>query len=198
MAGRFRADIDAFFGSEAALVEFGGRLSGWRLWRHVVPQLVLNPGFLSVALYRSSRWFWPRDHQIVSRLINRFTELVCGIQIDADSDFGPGLEIHHPQGVVMSPKMKIGSNMVIIGAAVTFGIRDIENDPFSQSIEIGDNVTIATGAKVLGPIVIGDNVKIGPNVVLMQDVPSDSIVIVGERPKIISTKKPPASAGQAA
>jgi serine O-acetyltransferase len=189
----FRDDIDRFFGSPVAVKEFGGKPSGFLLWRHTAVQLVLNPGLLAVALYRASRWFKLRDMEIPSRIVDRINELLCGIQITGQADFGPGLEIHHPAGIVISPLTRSGKNCVIIGGAVTTGLRDLNSkNPGSQTVELGDNVTIATGAKVLGPIKVGNDVKIGPNVVLMQDVPDGATVIVGSRPKVIEPKIVPA------
>lgn len=190
----FRADIDAFFGSETAEVEFGGKPSGLLLWRHTVTQLVLNAGFLSVALYRVSRWFKVREMEIPSRLVDRINEALNGIQITGEADFGPGLEIHHPAGIVISPLTTAGKNCVILGSGATTGLRDLHNDPASQTVELGDNVTIATGAKVLGPIKIGNNVMIGPNVVLMQDIPDGCTVIVDGRPRVIEPRVIPPAA----
>jgi serine O-acetyltransferase len=185
MSGYFMQDVDAFFGTEAAELEFGGKPRGLRLWRHLIPQLCLNPGLLAVALYRASRWFKVRGLEIPSRLIDRFNEAVNGIQITGLTDLGPGLQIHHPSGIVLSPLMRSGRNLTLLGAAVTTGLRDVTGDPYEQWVRIGDNVTVATGAKLLGPLTIGDNAHIGPNVVLMQDVPAGAVVIVGARPKVI-------------
>jgi serine O-acetyltransferase len=185
----FRKDVEAFFGTSAAEEEFGGRPQGLRLFRNTAVQLVLNPGLLAVGLYRLSRWFHVRKMDLPSKLIDRFNEMVCGIQLPGGADFGPGLEVQHPQGIVISVITKAGKNCTVLGAGVTTGIRDLVNDPYSQTVTLGDNVTIATGAKLLGPIVIGDNVNIGPNVVVMEDVPDDATVIVAERPRVIEKKK---------
>lgn len=190
----FREDIDAFFGSETAEAEFGGKPSGLLLWRHTVTQLILNAGFLSVALYRVSRWFKLREMEIPSRLVDRVNEWLNGIQITGEADFGPGLEIHHPAGIVISPLTTAGRNCVILGSGATTGLRDLKNDPASQTVELGDNVTIATGAKVLGPIKIGNHVMIGPNVVLMQDIPDGCTVIVDGRPRVIEPRVIPPEA----
>lgn len=196
----FREDIDAFFGSETAEVEFGGKPKGLMLWRHTVVQLVLNAGFLSVALYRLSRWFKLRELEIPSRLVDRLNEGLNGIQITGEANFGPGLEIHHPAGIVISPLTTGGRNCVILGSGVTTGLRDIHHDPASQTVELGDNVTLATGCKVLGPIKLGDNVTVGPNVVLMQDVPAGCTVIVDGRPRVIEPRiiPPEEKSGEAA
>lgn len=181
----FRQDIDSFFGSPVAIEEFGGAPKGLKLWRHTVTQLVLNPGLLAVALYRASRWCKLREWEIPSRLLDRLNELLCGIQITGEADFGPGLEIHHPQGIVISPLTTAGRNCRVIGTGVTTGLRDLDHDPRSQTVELGDNVMLATGCKVLGPVVIGDNSIIGPNVVLMQDVPANTTVVAGGKPHMV-------------
>ena len=191
MDSYFRKDVDAFFGTSAAEEEFDGRPEGLRLLRNTLVQLVLNPGLLAVGIYRLSRWFHLRGMDLPSKVLDRFNEGLCGIQLPGGADFGPGLEVQHPQGIVISVITTAGSNCTLLGSGVTTGIRDLVNDPYSQTVELGDNVTIATGAKLLGPLKIGNDVSIGPNTIVMDDVADGSTVVVAERPKVIERRRAP-------
>jgi len=103
-------------------------------------------------------------------------------------DIGPGLFLQHAWSTGVGAK-SIGKNCWI-NQQVTIGHTDRSHGPI-----IGDNVFIHAGAKVLGPIRIGDNVKIGANALVLKDIPDNSVVI-GALPSVLrrSEKKPAASA----
>lgn len=88
---------------------------------------------------------------------------------------------HGLYGIIISGEAVLGKNCTIFHQ-VTIGTNG-KGVP-----KIGDNVTIGTGAKILGPITIGNNVKIGANAVVTQDIP-DNCIVVCERPKIILKEK---------
>lgn len=182
----FKEDMQTFFGSSAGQVRFRENPSGLYFWRKVVGQLVLNPGVLTIALYRASRYFWVRDKVIPSRLIDRLTELLTGAQFCGQSDFGPGLQVHHPSGLVVSPEANGGERVMLMGG-VALGIRDVKGNPLGQSPTLGDDVVVGTGSKVLGPIHIGDRSQIAANAVVLEPVPADSIA-VGNPARIIPQK----------
>lgn len=182
----FRADLDAYFGSPIGQGLFGRNLHGLRLLRHTVPQVFLNTGLQAIAIYRVSRWFYTRGMVRMSRLVDRFNDFVCNIEIPGETVIGPGFQLHHPSGVVIAPEAQIGSNLMIVGASVTIGSTDLLGRPEDQPIEIGDDVIIAAGAKVLGPIKVGNNVRIGPHCVLMaEDVPDNTTVVNVARQKML-------------
>ena len=82
---------------------------------------------------------------------------------------------HGLNGIIISPNVHIGKNCTIFHQ-VTIGndYRDVNNIPI-----IGDNVTIYPGAKIVGKVIIGNNVEIGANTVVTKDVPSDTLVVTG-------------------
>lgn len=191
----FRADIHAYFDSPVGKHIFGKRLHGVRLVRYAVPQVFLNTGLQAIAMYRLSRWFYTRRLVRVSRLIDRFTDFFCHIELAGEADIGPGFQLHHPTGCVIAQEARIGSNVMIVGAAVTIGQVDLQANPDEVPIEIGDNVVIATGAKILGPIKIGNDVRIGPHCILMgEDVPDGMTVTHMPRQKILKIDPNPAEA----
>lgn len=101
-----------------------------------------------------------------------------GIQIPPNT-IGAGLTIFHYGTIIVNPYAKIGSGAVL-NPGVTIGNKHGRYD----TPEIGDNVTFGTGAKVIGPIKVGNNVTIAPNAVVVKDVP-DNAIVAGIPAKII-------------
>ncbi|MBE5958644.1 MAG: serine acetyltransferase [Lachnospiraceae bacterium] len=106
-----------------------------------------------------------------------FNSASLGTRIDGGSFFeGTPIFPHALKGIIISPNARIGKNAKIF-QQVTIGIADFDGDKKDVPI-IGNNVTIGAGAKILGAISVGDNVKIGANSVITKDVP-DNCTIVG-------------------
>lgn len=87
---------------------------------------------------------------------------------------------HGIKGIFVTDTSKIGRNVTIF-QHVTIGIKDFSG---STGPIIGDNVIIGAGAKIIGPITIGNNVKIGSNCIVVQDIPDDATVVM-QKPRII-------------
>ena len=100
-----------------------------------------------------------------------------GLEIPSGADIGGGLYIAHPVGTVIMPG-RIGRNCSII-ASVTIGLRNEWAFP-----DIGDNVFIGAGARVLGGIRVGDDVSVGANAVVIHDLP-DGATVVGIPARVI-------------
>ena len=100
-----------------------------------------------------------------------------GIDLPAEAQIGPGLRIGHFGGIVVSKDVVIGRNLDL-SHGVTIGVSGEGSQRGTP--RIGDNVYVAPGAKLFGPIVIGNNVKIGANAVVYQTVSDDCIVVLGQ------------------
>lgn len=109
-----------------------------------------------------------------------FWSAITGADIPLNCQLGGGLLLPHPNGVVISPRAKVGVNCLIF-QQVTLGSRG-EGAPV-----IGDHVDIGAGAKILGTIEIGSHVKVGANSVVINDVPANKTV-VGIPAKVAVTK----------
>lgn len=134
----------------------------------------------AVIFYRIGRWFFINKIPFVHRIFELLIFLIYNSKIPVSSKIGKGSFFSYGGiGVVLHARTKIGRN-VQIGTNVTIGGRSGK----FEVPEIGDNVYISTGAKVLGPILIGDNAIIGANAVVIHDVPRNAVV-VGVPAKII-------------
>lgn len=133
---------------------------------------------------RATAWFrlanWCKCHHIrmFPSLIQRRILRVYGLDIMAGMNVGGGLYIAHPYGITLYAQ-HIGRNCSVIGAS-TVGVNKEWGPPV-----IGANVFIGAGARVLGSIHVGNDVKIGANAVVLNDVP-DGATLVGIPAKIIS------------
>ena len=142
----------------------------------------------AMAWFRFGSWCKKKGIPFLPGFTQRHLYSSHGLEILVGADIGGGLYIAHPVGVVVSPK-RIGRNCSII-AAVTIGMRNTWDFP-----EIGDEVFIGAGARVLGKITIGDGAVIGANAVVMNDLPAGATA-VGIPAQIIRIKGVPVPPAQ--
>jgi serine O-acetyltransferase len=109
---------------------------------------------------------------------------MTAIEIHPGAEIGSDFFIDHGAGVVVGETAEIGNNVTLY-AGVVLGGTSLEKK--KRHPTLGDNVVVGTGAKILGPVTIGDNVRIGANSVVVNNIPSNSVV-VGVPGKIISRK----------
>lgn len=150
------------------------------LWKNFV-----NPRCAPISFYRlahhlqKKRWGRP-----LSKLFTWLSFFLYGIEIDSRCVIGPGCYIPHPSGTVIGAQ-SIGAHALIYHQ-VTLGGKVIEFEHSGRPI-VGDHAILGTGAKILGDIVIGHNVTIGPNSVVLESVP-DSVTLLGVPAQIIKVK----------
>ncbi len=112
--------------------------------------------------------------KIISLFLFKFSEFFLGVAIPNSVDIGPGLYIGHTGVIRISPTVKAGKNLSIgTGVFIASKGNGVQGVPI-----LGDNVYIGVGAKVLGPIQIGNNVRIGANAVVIKNV-SSNVTVVG-------------------
>ncbi|MEI2771018.1 MAG: DapH/DapD/GlmU-related protein [Nitrosomonas ureae] len=149
--------------------------------------LLFDQGIWAVFFYRFGRW----AHSVRIPLINillrlmafilfKWAEITSGISLPASAKIGPGFYIGHFGGIFLHSDAVLGRNCSI-GPGVMIGARGLGRKGVPI---IGDNVYIGVGAKVLGPIRIGNNVRIGANTVVLTDVP-DGATVVGTSSRIV-------------
>lgn len=142
--------------------------------RNAVEVLLAYPGFHAVLLHRVTHWLWNRRVPIVPRTLSHLNRALTGIEIHPGARIGKGFFIDHGMGVVIGETTQIGEGVTLY-QGVTLGGTGKEQG--KRHPTIGNNVIISVGAKVLGAIEIGDNVKIGAGSVVLRPVPSNSTVV---------------------
>jgi serine O-acetyltransferase len=165
----------------------GSKPSVWGVLR----ALLGRPGMWVLLQYRVSRWVHFHLHIPVLRSILKFVcavwqklvEMITSVELPNRAEIGGGVFMPHANGIVIHIDAKIGGNCNI-SQQVTIGVGG--TDP-SGTPTIGDRVFLGPGAKVFGPITVGDDVAIGANAVVMKDLPNH-VVAVGIPAKVISDK----------
>ena len=136
--------------------------------------IFLYQGFHAIVFHRIAHFFYKIKLLFIARLISQLARHITGIEIHPGAQIGRKLFIDHGMGIVIGETTRIGNNCTIYHS-VTLG--GTGKDKKKRHPDIGNNVMIGCGAKVLGPIKIGDNVKIGANSVVLKNIESDSTVV---------------------
>jgi serine O-acetyltransferase len=142
---------------------------------------LLHHRFLPNVLCRTSRSAMLAGIPLIPNLLTYLNLVLFGLEITPRCEVGAGVFFAHTSGVVIGAR-RIGSNVSIL-QGVNLGAKhlDMGFDPEARP-EIGDNVVLGTGCKVLGPICIGDNATIGANSVVLDSVePGASVVGIPAR-----------------
>ncbi len=142
--------------------------------RNALEVFFLYPGVHALIAYRFNHWFWEIGLKFIARSLSQFTRWITGIEIHPAAKIGKRFFIDHGMGVVIGETSEVGDN-VFVYQGVTLG--GLATKKGKRHPTISDDVVIGAGAKVLGPIKIGCNTKIGSGSVVLQDVPEYSTVI---------------------
>ncbi len=131
-------------------------------------------GFHALLFFRFAHWLWKKRIPFFPRALSQFARFITGIEIHPGATIGSGMFIDHGMGVVIGETAEIGDNVTLF-QGVTLGGTGKQRG--KRHPTLGSHVVVGAGAKVLGPIMIGDYVKIGANSVVLQDVPDHSTVV---------------------
>ena len=142
--------------------------------KSVIEIVLCYPGFHAILLHRFAHWLYVAGIPLLPRLISQISRFFTGIEIHPGATIGRRFFIDHGMGVVIGETTEIGDD-VLIYQNVTLGGTGKEKG--KRHPTIGSNVVIGTGAKVLGGIAVGDNVKIGAGSVVVKPVPDNSTVV---------------------
>jgi serine O-acetyltransferase len=133
------------------------------------------PGMHAIWSHRLAHRMWQRPGLAVpARLISLWTRTFTGIEIHPGATIGRRLFIDHGTGIVIGETAEIGDD-VMLYHDVTLGGRSLQ--PVKRHPTIGNGVVIGAGARILGPVLVGDGAKIGANAVVVRDVPAGSVVV---------------------
>ncbi len=138
-------------------------------------EFLLYPGLQAIFVHRLIHPLYRIGIPFIPRLISQISRFFTGLEIHPGAKIGSGFFIDHGSGVVIGETAEIGNNCVLFHN-VTLGGTGKHSG--KRHPTIGNNVFIGTGAILLGPISVGDNVRIGANTFLyMVDIPSNCTVV---------------------
>lgn len=142
--------------------------------RSVWEVLLCYPGLHAIWLHRIGHYFFKRGWVVFPRMISNLARFLTGIEIHPGATIGEGLFIDHGTGIVIGETAEVGENVTLY-QGVTLGGTGKEKG--KRHPTIGNNVVVASGAKVLGSFTVGDNSKIGAGSVVLKTVPPNSTVV---------------------
>ena len=131
-------------------------------------------GLHAIWLHRIAHHLFKKGWIFLPRLISNFARFITGIEIHPGATISEGLFIDHGAGTVIGETVEIGKNVTLY-QGVTLGGTGKEKG--KRHPTIGDNVVVASGAKVLGSFTVGHNAKIGAGSVVLKEVPPYATVV---------------------
>ena len=156
-----REDIQAIFERDPAA-------------RNTLEVLLCYPGLHAIIMHRISHSLFKRGWVVLPRVISNISRFFTGVEIHPGAKIGRKLFIDHGMGVVIGETAEVGDNVTIYQGATLGGTG---KEKGKRHPTIGDNVVIASGAKVLGPFKVGENSKIGAGSVVLREVPPNCTVV---------------------
>ena len=142
--------------------------------RNSLEVLLLYPGVNALFWHRFSHFLYKHHIKLLARLISQLVRFFTGIEIHPGATIGRRLFIDHGMGVVIGETTIIGDDCTIY-QGVTLG--GTGKDTGKRHPTLGNNVMVGSGAKILGPFIVGDNSKIAAGAVVLSEVPPDSTCV---------------------
>jgi serine O-acetyltransferase len=156
-----REDVAAVFESDPAA-------------RSYLEVVVLYPGLHAVWAHHLSHWLWRHHMRFMARFVSQVARLFTGIEIHPGAEIGRRLFIDHGMGTVIGETAIVGDDVTLY-QGVTLGGTGKEKG--KRHPTVGNNVSIGSGAKLLGNITIGDNCRVGAGSVVLRSVPANSTIV---------------------
>jgi len=161
MLKRFYEDIQTVFDRDPAA-------------RHTLEILTTYPGVHAILFHRLAHGFWKIKLKWLARFISAISRWLTGIEIHPGAKIGRRFFIDHGMGVVIGETAEIGDDCTLYHG-VTLG--GTSWDKGKRHPSLGNNVVVGAGAKILGPIMINNNARVGSNSVVVKDVPEGATVV---------------------
>ena len=153
-----------------------------RNWLEV---LLCYTTFYAILIHRFTHFLWRIRVPILPRVISQINRFLTGVEIHPGATIGKGFFIDHGMGVVIGETAKIGKNCVLFHNVTLGGTKSVHG---RRHPKLGDNCLVGTGTSLLGPILIGSNVKIGAaTTVINRNIP-DHCTVVGVPGRIVHYK----------
>jgi serine O-acetyltransferase len=153
--------------------------------RSVFELLTVYPGVHALVFHRLSHRLWGWQLRWLARLLAQVARWLTGIEIHPGAKIGRRFFIDHGMGVVIGETAEIGDDCTLYHG-VTLGGTTWRKE--KRHPTLGNNVVVGAGAKILGPITVGDNARVGSNSVVVKDVPAGATV-VGIPGRVVGPRK---------
>lgn len=173
MFKRLRSDINCVFERDPAA-------------RNTFEVLTTYPGLHAIIWYRIAHWFWLKNLKWIARFISTLARWLTGVEIHPACRIGDRLFIDHGMGVVIGETAEIGDDCTLYHG-VTLGGTTWQKG--KRHPTLGDRVVVGAGAKILGPIYVGDDARVGSNAVVIKEVP-EGRTVVGIPGRVVEQKEP--------
>jgi len=167
----------SFLGTVRADLESFAELRGKKLNSPLaLLDVLFFPGVLAVLLFRLAGALHRARLRPISRLLYILNLVLFGVDLAPSAEVGPGLALPHPNGVAIAPATRIGRKVRLFQQVSVGGVsyEDPTRDGFPT---VGDECWIFAGAKVLGPIHIGDRAMVASNALVIRSVPAGAVVV---------------------
>ena len=161
MLDRLRADIRAVKERDPAA-------------RSTLEVLLLYSGLHAIMLHRPAYWLYHHKRFFLARFISQYAKFRTGVEIHPGAKIGTGVFIDHGCGIVIGETAEVGDGCTLY-QGVTLG--GTGKDTGKRHPTLGKNVTVGSGAKVLGPFTIGDNSKIAAGAVVLKEIPPNATAV---------------------
>ncbi|GJN65982.1 MAG TPA: serine O-acetyltransferase [Candidatus Faecalibacterium intestinipullorum] len=142
--------------------------------RSVLEVILLYPGFHILVYHRIAHWLYQHKRFFLARWVSQSGRHHTGIEIHPGAKIGKCLFIDHGMGIVFGETTEIGDNCTIYHG-VTLG--GTGKDTGKRHPTLGNNVLIGAGAKVLGPVFIGDNARVGAGSIVLHNLPANCTAV---------------------
>ncbi|GEL96162.1 serine O-acetyltransferase EpsC [Cellulomonas composti] len=143
--------------------------------RSLLEVALAYPGVHAIWTYRLAHLMWHEPSlRLPARLLSQFVRALTGIEIHPGARLGRRLFIDHGMGVVIGETAEVGDDVVLFHGS-TLGGKSMRKG--KRHPTLGDHVVVGAGAKILGPVWIGDGVQVGANAVVIHDVPAGAIAV---------------------
>jgi len=149
--------------------------------RNTLEILLTYPSLVAIRTYRIAHKLYMSGHFTAARVLSQWARSTTGIEIHPGAKIGKGLFIDHGMGVVIGETAVVGDNCLLY-QGVTLG--GTGKGKGKRHPTLGNNVLVGSGAKVLGPFKVGNNVKIAANAVVLSAIP-DNCTAVGVPARVV-------------